>query len=188
MAERPAARSKNGTKRSKLPFPAVKATAGTASSARTFQPVSSPSARTEGFRPAIGAAREDPDGGERDPPFAARGLRKDGGHVPREARGEPRGDAGIQDEEALPAVEESGPLAPCFAQVDVEASALGPARRELSEGQRTREDEGASAEPEAESQRRRGERADRLRGCQEDADADRVSDDERGGGRESEGA
>ena len=130
---------------------------------------------------------QDPHGGQGDPSLVARRLRKDGDHVAGEARGEPRGDAGIQNEEALPAVQESGPLAPGFAQIDVEAAALGPPRRELSEGQRTREDEGACAEPEAESQRRRGERPDRLRGRQEDADADRVSDDERGGGRESEG-
>jgi hypothetical protein len=51
-------------------------------------------------------------------------------------------------------------------------------RSQLAEGERPGENEGAAREPETQSKTRRGQGADQLGRRQEDADADRVTDDE----------
>src|SRR5262249_37752925 len=97
-----------------------------------------------------------------------------------------RGDPRIHHEQALPAVEERDAPAPDLPQIDVEAARLGISGRQLAEGQGAGEDERAAGEPETEDEPRRAQRADQLRGGEEDADTDRVPDDERRRRPESE--
>ena len=57
--------------------------------------------------------------------------------------------AGIHDEERLPAVEKGDARTPGLAEVDVEAAGLRIARRQLAEGERPGQYHRAADEPEA---------------------------------------
>jgi len=123
--------------------------------------------------------RNEPDDAHSEPSLLPSRVGPDHDEVLRRPGGKCRREAGIHDEQRLPAVQESDAPAPPFTQVDVETARLRILRREFAEGQGPGKDEGCAAKPEAEGQRWRGEGTNELRRREKDADSNRVADDKR---------
>ena len=129
---------------------------------------------------------QDPDRRERDRLLVPGARRPEDDHVRGRADGDRGGDSRVHDEKGLPAVEERGAVAEGRPQVDGEASGPGISGGELSESERPRKDQRAGRQPEPQRPPGRRQRPDQLRRRQEDADPDRMADDERGGGPDAE--
>ena len=103
-----------------------------------------------------------------------------------EPHGECRSEAGIKDQQAHPAIEESGEWAETFAQVHVRAARTGETSSQFAKAERAAKRHGADGEPDDEQPEGRGERFGHAGGSEEDADGDRFARDDCGGGAQAE--
>src|SRR5271154_1484345 len=97
-----------------------------------------------------------------------------------------RGESGIQDQQAHPAIEKCSERTKTFAQVDVRSAGAGESASQFTKTERAAQRHGADGEPDDEQPEGRRERFGHPRGREEDANGDSFAGDDCSGGTQAE--